>query len=53
MGMNLIKNGYNLVVYDVYPEALKAFEDLGSTSASSPKMVAEQVDTIITMLPSR
>jgi len=52
MGMNLIKNGYNLVVYDVYPEALKAFEDLGSTSAASPKMVAEQVDTIITMLPS-
>ena len=53
MGMNLIKNGYTLVVYDVYPEAMKNFEDLGSTAASSPKMLAEQVDTIITMLPSR
>lgn len=52
MGMNLIKNGYTLVVYDVYPEAMKNFEDLGSTAASSPKMLAEQVDTIITMLPS-
>ena len=53
MGMNLIKNGYNLVIYDVYPEAVKPFKDLGSTAAASPKMVAEQVNKIITMLPSR
>jgi len=52
MGMNLIKNGYNLVVYDVYPEAVKPFKELGSTAAVSPKMVAEQVTKIVTMLPS-
>jgi len=53
MGMNLIKNGYNLVVYDVYPEAVKPFKELGSVTAASPKIVAEQVKKIVTMLPSR
>ena len=53
MGMNLIKDGYNLVVYDVYPEAMKPFKELGSTAVTSPRMVAEQVTKIITMLPSR
>lgn len=52
MGMNLIKDGYNLVVYDVYPEAMKPFKELGSTAVTSPRMVAEQVTKIITMLPS-
>lgn len=53
MGMNLLKKGYNLVVYDVYPEAVTAFKDLGATAVTSPKQVAEQVDKIVTMLPSR
>lgn len=52
MGMNLLKKGYNLVVYDVYPEAVTAFKDLGATAVTSPKQVAEQVDKIVTMLPS-
>ena len=29
MGQNLIKGGYNLVVYDMYPEAMDPFTALG------------------------
>ena len=53
MGMNLLKKGYNLVVYDVYPEAMEPFKSLGATAVTTPRQVAQQVQKIITMLPSR
>lgn len=53
MGMNLLKKGYNLVVYDVYPEAIEPFEELGASAVATPQIVAQQVDKIVTMLPSR
>jgi len=52
MGMNLLKSGYNLVVYDVYPEAMEPFKSLGATAVTTPKLVAQQVTKIVTMLPS-
>lgn len=52
MGMNLLKSGYNLVVYDLYPEAMEPFKSLGATAVTTPKLVAQQVKKIITMLPS-
>lgn len=52
MGMNLLKGGYNLVVYDVYPEAMEPFKALGATAVTTPRLVAQQVKKIITMLPS-
>ena len=53
MGMNLLKSGYNLVVYDVYPEAMEPFKSLGATAVTTPRLVAQQVKKIVTMLPSR
>jgi len=52
MGMNLLKKGYNLVVYDVYPEAMEPFKSLGATAVTTPRLVAQQVNKVITMLPS-
>lgn len=52
MGMNLLKSGYNLVVYDIYPEALEPFKSLGATAVTTPRLVAQQVTKIVTMLPS-
>jgi len=43
MGMNLLKGGYNLVVYDVYPEAVEPFKALGATAVTTPRLVAQQV----------
>lgn len=53
MAQNLIKNGYKVVVNDVYPEAMATLEDLGAKSVLTPAEVAKNVTRIITMLPSR
>ena len=53
MATNLIKKGYKLVVNDVYPEAMAPLKDLGAETVSTPAEVAERVQKIITMLPSR
>lgn len=52
MGMNLLQKGYNLVVHDVYPEAMEPFKSMGATAVNTPKLVAQQVTKIVTMLPS-
>ena len=49
MAQNLIEAGYELVVYNRTRE--KAEELDGATLAESPRVVAEQSDIIITMLP--
>jgi len=53
MAKNLIKAGYNLIVYDIVPSAMKELVSLGAQAASSPQEVALKSDgLIITMLPN-
>ncbi|QTF10676.1 2-hydroxy-3-oxopropionate reductase [Brenneria izadpanahii] len=52
MSKNLLKAGYSLVVMDRNTEAVAEVVAAGATSAASPKLVAEQCDIIITMLPN-
>ena len=52
MAKNLLKQGYPLIVNDVYPEATSELQDLGAVVADSASEVAERTDRIITMLPS-
>ncbi|XP_053465243.1 3-hydroxyisobutyrate dehydrogenase, mitochondrial isoform X1 [Nycticebus coucang] len=52
MAKNLMKHGYPLIIYDVFPDACKEFQDSGEQVVSSPADVAERADRIITMLPT-
>ncbi len=49
---SLVRNGHSVVVRDLNPELVRAFEALGASSAESPRALGEQVDIIITCLPS-
>jgi 3-hydroxyisobutyrate dehydrogenase len=49
---SLVRNGHNVVVRDLNPELVAAFVALGAESAVSPRAMAEQVDIVITCLPS-
>lgn len=48
----LQRNGFDLIVNDIRKEAAKDLLDLGVKWADSPKQLAEQVDIVITCLPS-
>jgi len=48
---NLLKKGFQVVVFDKFQDAVDALKAKGATSASSPKEVAAQADAIVTMLP--
>ncbi|XP_020636232.3 3-hydroxyisobutyrate dehydrogenase, mitochondrial isoform X1 [Pogona vitticeps] len=52
MAQNLVKHGYPVIAHDVFPEACKEFQELGTQVTDSPADVAEKADRIITMLPS-
>lgn len=52
MSKNLLKAGYDLLVYDIVTAAVEEVVAAGAKSAPSPKAVAEQCDFIITMLPN-
>jgi 2-hydroxy-3-oxopropionate reductase len=52
MAKNLIRAGFPLVVHNRSRAAVDELVKLGATAASSPREVAGQVDTIITMLPN-
>jgi 2-hydroxy-3-oxopropionate reductase len=52
MSKNLIKAGYELVVFDLVPSAVQELVSAGAEAAESPRMVAEKCDKIITMLPN-
>jgi 2-hydroxy-3-oxopropionate reductase len=52
MAKNLLKAGYQLVVYDINAEAVKDVVAAGATAASSPQEVASKTEIIITMLPN-
>jgi 2-hydroxy-3-oxopropionate reductase len=52
MAMNLIKAGYNLIVYDIRPEPVKEVVAAGAKEGKSSSDVAAQSDVVITMLPN-
>lgn len=52
MAANLIKKGNKLVVFDVSAESIAKLTQQGAVAAATPAAVAEQCDTIVTMLPS-
>ena len=49
---SLLRNKFDLTVRDLDQNLTKSFIDLGAKFANSPKELAEQVDLIITCLPS-
>lgn len=52
MSKNLLKGGYEVVVYNRSKPSVDEVVALGAESAASPKEVAEKSDVIITMLPN-
>lgn len=52
MAKNLLKAGYQLVVYDLVSAAVKEVAAAGAAPASSAKEVAQKTDVVITMLPN-
>jgi 4-hydroxybutyrate dehydrogenase/sulfolactaldehyde 3-reductase len=52
VGMNLLKKGHRLTVFDLDPHAVQQMVALGASAVASSRAVAEQVDTVITILPN-
>ena len=52
MASNLRKKGFELVVYDVNPEAVRVLEGFGARAANGAAGVAQASDVVVTMLPS-
>ena len=52
MARRLIEAGHALVVYDTRPEAVARLTKLGAVAATSPKDVADRVETVMASLPS-
>ncbi|MBP2650898.1 MAG: beta-hydroxyacid dehydrogenase, 3-hydroxyisobutyrate dehydrogenase [Firmicutes bacterium] len=52
MALNLLKAGHLLVVNDVNAKAVEELILAGAKKAESPKLLAEQVEVVITMLPN-
>lgn len=49
---SLLRNGYELMVRDLDPDAVKPFLEQGASISGSPKAMAESCDMVITCLPS-
>jgi 3-hydroxyisobutyrate dehydrogenase-like beta-hydroxyacid dehydrogenase len=52
MARRLIEAGHHLVVFDTRQEAVGKLTALGAAAASSPKDVADRVETVLASLPS-
>lgn len=52
MAKNVLKNGYEVIVYDYNQEAVADLVSSGAKEASSGKEVAELSEVVITMLPN-
>ena len=52
MALNLVKAGYDLKVFDLAPAALKCLAKAGASTTASAIDAANDVDVLITMLPS-
>ena len=48
---NIVKNGIDVVVYDINPASVRKFVDMGASSAATVKELAAQVDVCITCVP--
>jgi 3-hydroxyisobutyrate dehydrogenase-like beta-hydroxyacid dehydrogenase len=48
--LNVARAGFEMVVYDVRPDALNPLVERGAKPASSPAEVLDQVDTVVTMV---
>lgn len=53
MAKNLLDAGHEIIVHDVFPEAVVDLKSLGAATAATPSEVASKASTIVTMLPSR
>nr|WP_142247972.1 2-hydroxy-3-oxopropionate reductase [Alkalihalobacterium alkalinitrilicum] len=51
MAFNLLKNGYEVTVFDINETAVKEMMEQGAKAAQCPKEVAQNSEVIITMLP--
>ena len=52
MVRNLLKAGYEVTVFDIVEDAVKAMVEAGAVGAASAKEVAADKDVVITMVPS-
>lgn len=52
MSKNLVKAGYNVVVFDFNESSIKELVDAGATAASNGAEVASQCEVVITMVPN-
>jgi 2-hydroxy-3-oxopropionate reductase len=52
MALNLLKAGYELVVFDVVPERMEELVKAGARRGSSSKDVAARSEVVMTMLPN-
>jgi 2-hydroxy-3-oxopropionate reductase len=52
MAQNLMKNGFEVTVYDINQDAVQQLAQEGANGATSPKEVGQHSDVIITMLPN-
>jgi len=52
MSKNLIKAGYDLIVFDLVEDAVKEVAECGAKAAGSIAEVAQASDVIVTMLPN-
>ncbi len=52
LARSLLRKNFNLTVIDLNNKLTKIFEELGAKIINSPKELAEQVDLVITCLPS-
>jgi 2-hydroxy-3-oxopropionate reductase len=51
MAKNLLKAGYELVVYDIVPAGVEDVVKAGASATGSNREVAEKSDVVVTMLP--
>jgi 3-hydroxyisobutyrate dehydrogenase-like beta-hydroxyacid dehydrogenase len=52
MARRLIEAGHRVTVHDIRPEAVERLTARGAAAASSPKEVADQVETVMASLPT-
>ncbi|RWQ72083.1 MAG: NAD(P)-dependent oxidoreductase [Mesorhizobium sp.] len=48
--LSIARKGFQMVVYDIRPEALTPLVEKGATPATSPAEVLDQVDVVVTMV---
>lgn len=52
MATNLLKQGHQLHVFDVDPQAIQATVARGATAAATPAQAVKEAEFVITMLPN-